>query len=259
MADHIHAPPSALPDPAVLTTDDIRAALAAGWADFRRAPAFGVMFGAVYALGGLTLYLALTALGHVWWLVPLAAGFPILAPFAAVGLYEVSRRLERGERLEMSAVLGVVLAERDRQIPSMAVVILLFFMFWVFVAHTVFALFFGLAAFRGSVGEMLFTAQGAQMLVLGSVIGGAMALALFAVTVISLPLLLDKEVDFVTAMITSVQTVRTSPGPMLLWAGLIAVVLFAAMLPAFLGVVVALPVLGHASWHLYRRALPDPG
>ena len=257
MADRIHAPPSPLPDVAVLGTDDIRAALAAGWADFRRAPAFGILFGAVYALGGLTLYLALTALGHVWWLVPLAAGFPILAPFAAVGLYEVSRRLERGERLQMGAVLGVVLAEKDRQIPSMAVVILLFFMFWVFVAHTVFALFFGLAAFRGSVGAMLFTAEGAQMLAVGSVIGGAMALALFALTVISLPLLLDKEVDFITAMLTSMQAVQRSPWVMLTWALTIAVLVFAAMLPWFLGLLVVLPVLGHASWHLYRRVLPQ--
>lgn len=257
MSDRSAIPPSIIPEVRPIGMSDLRAALAAGWRDFRRAPAFGVLFGGVYVLGGLMLYLALTALGQSWWLAPLAAGFPLLAPFAAVGLYEVSRRIERGEALDWNAVLGVVFAEKDRQIPSMAVVILVFFMFWAFVAHTVFALFFGLQAFRGSMLEMLLTPSGAAMLAVGSLVGGAMALALFALTVISLPLLLDREVDFVTAMITSVQAVLRSPAAMLAWAALIAVALFAAMLPAFLGLFLALPVLGHASWHLYRRVLPE--
>lgn len=247
--------PSVIPEIQPITTNDIKDCLRLGLADFRRAPAFGILFSAVYVLGGLVLYLVLTAVGQTWWLVPLALGFPLLAPFLAVGLYEVSRRLEQAEPLDWNAVLGVVIRQKDRQIPSMAVVILVFFMFWVFVAHTVYALFFGLSAFEGSMIAKFTSPTGLTMLALGTGIGGAMALMLFALMVISLPLLLDKELDFVTAMITSFNAVLKSPAAMLTWAAIIAGALVVAMVPVFLGLFVALPVLGHATWHLYRRVL----
>lgn len=248
--------PSVIPEIRPISTDDIKDCLRLGIADFKRAPAFGILFSAVYVLGGIVLYLVLTAAGQTWWLVPLALGFPLLAPFLAVGLYEVSRKLEQGEPLDWNAVLGVVIRQKDRQIPSMAVVILVFFMFWVFVAHTIYALFFGLSAFDGSLVAKFTGPTGLLMLALGSGIGGAMALMLFSLMVISLPLLLDKEVDFVTAMITSFNAVAASPAAMLTWAAIIAVSLLAAMVPVFLGLFIALPVLGHATWHLYRRVLP---
>lgn len=258
MNDRIMSPPSPIPEIAPVTTADLGAALRSGWQDFRTAPLFGLAFSAVYVAGGLVIYAIFVASGQSWWFIPVAVGFPLLAPFAATGLYEVSRRIEQGTPLRWGAVAGCILAQKDRQVPSMAMVILLAFMFWVFVAHTIFALFFGLRPITGSTWEMLSSATGLQMLLLGGVIGGLMAAALFALTVISLPLLLDKEVDFITAMITSVGVVTRSPAAMALWAALIAVVLFVAMLPWFLGLFVALPVLGHASWHLYRRALPAP-
>ena len=258
MTEQTFPPPSSIPALARVTTADLHAALRAGWQDFRRAPVFGLAFSAFYVLGGLVLYAVFVASGQSWWFIPIAVGFPLLAPFAATGLYEVSRRLEAGEPLTWSAVAGCVLAQKDRQVPSMAMVVMLAFMFWVFVAHTIFALFFGLRPITGSTWEMLLSPAGLQMLALGGIIGGVMAATLFALTVISLPLLLDREVDFITAMITSVQAVTKSPGTMLLWGAVIAGLLFLAMLPWFLGLFLALPVLGHASWHLYRRVLPDP-
>ena len=257
MSDQTVLPPSPIPDVHAIGTEDVRFALRQGLADFRRAPAFGIFFSAFYVGGGLLLYLVLMAIGQTWWLIPLSAGFPILAPFLAVGLYEVSRRIEAGEKLDFNEVLGVVFRQKDRQIPSMAVVILVFFMFWVFVAHTVFALFFGLQAFRGSTLEMLMSPNGIMMLIVGTAVGGAMAATLFSLMVISLPLLLEREVDFVTAMITSMQAVKASPAPMFLWAGVIGGFLFLAMIPGFLGLFLAMPILGHASWHLYRRVLPE--
>ena len=257
MTDQTAPPPSPIPEVQPITTDDLRAVLRKGMDDFKAAPAFGILFASVFVALGLLLYLVLLAIGQLWWLVPLSAGFPIVAPFLAVGLYEVSRRLERGEKLDFNEVLGVVWRQKDRQIPSMAVVILVFFMFWVFVAHTVYALFFGLQAFRASTLEMLLSANGLAMLLVGTAVGAVMAGVLFSIMVISLPLLLDKEVDFVTAMITSWQAVQASPGPMLTWAAIIAGLVFVAMLPGFLGLMVVMPVLGHASWHLYRRVLPD--
>ena len=257
MSDQTYLPPSPIPEMRPLQTDDIVPLLRAGWDDYRRAPAFGLAFSAVYVLGGILLWWVFGGSGNELWFIPVAVGFPLLAPFAATGLYEVSRRLETGEPLSWSAVLGCVLRQKDRQVPSMAVVILLAFMFWVFVAHTIFALFFGLSAITSTGLALLATSNGLTMLAVGGTVGGLMAIAVYAVTVVSLPLLLDKEVDFVTAMITSVQAVTAAPIAMLGWAATIAVLLFVGMLPLFLGLFVVLPVLGHATWHLYRRVLPD--
>lgn len=248
--------PSIIPDPARITTATLREVLSLGLRDFLRAPIYGVLFSAVYVLGGLIMLAIATASAAEYWFIPIAVGFPILAPFAATGLYEVSRRLERGEPLSLGAVLTCVFAQKDRQVPSMAMFVTLVFMFWVFVAHTTFALFFGLQPVQESTWAMLMTPTGLMMLGFGSLIGGIMAAVFYSLTVVSLPLLLDREVDFITAMITSFGCVTANFLPMAIWAALIAAALFIGMLPVFLGLFVVLPVFGHASWHLYRRLLP---
>lgn len=257
------APPidaSPLPDPARLDLADLRAALSAGWADFRRAPAFGLFFAGVYVLGGWLLWWSLTASGQLWWTVPMTLGFPLLGPFVAVGFYEVSRRLGTAQRLTWTGVLGVILRERHRQIPWIAAVIVIFFLFWNFVAHMIFALFMGLAVMTNITSSLMafLTPNGIAMLAAGTLVGAGFSAVLFALTVVALPLLLDREVDFVTAMLTSLAVVRANPGVMLVWAAMIAALLFLGMLPGFLGLLLVLPLLGHASWHLYRRALPSP-
>ena len=250
--------PDILPEPSRISTAAIGTALAAGWDDFMRAPSFGLLFSAFYVAGGLVLAAVALASGQEWWLMPFILGFPLIAPFAAVGLYEVSRRIEAGETLDWPAVAGVVFAQKDRQIPSMAMVILLMFMFWVFVAHTIFAIFMGLSALTNitSSPEILLQGRGLVMLAVGTLIGAGFATVLFCVTVVGLPLLLEREIDFVTAIILSFRAVAMNPLPMLLWAAVIAVILVAAILPLFLGLFVALPVLGHASWHMYRQLIP---
>jgi len=249
-------PPSVIPEPQTIAVSDLVAVLRAGLSDFRRAPLFGLAFSAVYVLGGLVLYAVFVASGQSWWFIPIAVGFPLLAPFAATGLYEVSRRLEQGETLDWPGILGCVLAQKDRQVPSMAMVIMLAFMFWVFLAHTIFALFFGLQPISSSTADMLLSTTGLAMLLVGGLLGGAMAAILFSLTVISLPLLLEREVDFITAMIASVRSVLGNLTVLAVWALIIVGLLFAAMLPGFLGLFLVLPVLGHATWHLYRRILP---
>ena len=248
--------PSALPEirdmPVALIPDVLRA----GLRDFLRAPAFGIFFSAVYVLGGIVLWLVFSMNGREWWLVPFFLGFPLLAPFAAIGLYEVSRRIEAGEPLIWPAVLGVIFAQKDRQLPSMAVVILLLFMFWMFIAHMTFAMFLGFQAMTNVSTDplgVLLSGNGPAMLLFGTVVGGAFALVLFAFTVVGLPLLLEREVDFISAIIVSVQAVTANPASMLIWAGTIAGLLFVGMLPLFLGLFIVLPVLGHASWHMYRH------
>lgn len=251
-----HAPPSRVPDPSRITAATLREVLAQGWRDFTRAPIYGVLFSAVYVTGGILMYAMFTAAAAEYWFIPIAVGFPILAPFAATGLYEVSRRLEAGLPLGMGSVFGVVFAQKDRQVPSMAMFILLVFMFWVFVAHTVFALFFGLQPIGISAWDTLMTTSGLTMLGFGTVVGGIMAAVFFALTVVSLPLILDREVDFITAMISSFGCVTANPAVMAQWAAMIAAGLFLGMLPLFLGLFIVLPVFGHATWHLYRRLLP---
>lgn len=254
-----HDEPDILPEPVHIGMSDIAEAVSAGWRDFRRAPAFGLLFAAFYVVGGLILAAVAFASGREWWLIPFVLGFPLIAPFAAVGLYEVSRRIEAQEPLDWKEVIGVVFAQKDRQIPSMAMVILLLFMFWVFVAHTVFALFMGTSALTNitSSPAMLFEGRGLIMLAIGTLIGGAFAAVLFSVTVVGLPVLLDREVDFITAIITSLHAVAINPLVMAAWAAIIAAMIFLAILPFFMGLFIALPVLGHSSWHVYRRLLPD--
>ena len=248
--------PSPLPDIAEISPADLTACLKAGWSDFKRAPIFGISFSAFYVLGGLVMLGIVAAAAAEWWFIPIAVGFPILAPFAATGLYEVSRRLEHGQATDIGGIISVVFQQKDRQIPSMAMAIMMAFMFWVFIAHTTFAIFFGLQPIGQSTMAMLLSPNGLMMLAVGSVIGGVMAAMFFALTVVSLPLLLDREIDFITAMITSFGCCTRNPVTMAIWAAMIAGALFLAMLPLFLGLFVALPVFGHASWHLYRRLLP---
>lgn len=261
MTDTTHAAASLPPILGKVTFADLKKALAAGFQDFRRAPVFGLFFAAFFVIGGMVIYLELTVQGREYWVIPLALGFPLLAPFLAVGLYEVSRRLGRGLTLDWAEILGVVLRQKDRQIPSIAMVMIMFFMFWVFIAHLVFALFMGLQPMTNILSnwqDTLLTQNGITMLVIGTTVGAAMAFMLFALTAFSIPMLLDREMDFISAMINSFQLVAGNLVPMLVWAFIIAGLTLLAMLPFFLGIFLVLPVLGHATWHLYRGAVSYP-
>ncbi|MEM9319902.1 MAG: DUF2189 domain-containing protein [Pseudomonadota bacterium] len=251
-----HAP---APRPIVrrLEYSDLGAALRAGWRDFTRAPGLGVFFGTVFAIGGWLLIYFLFVIERSWLALPITVGFPLLGPFTAVGLYEISRRLEAGESWEMVDILGVIWRQKDRQVVMMSWVIIVYFLFWSFFAHMLFALFLGPSALMNVTTSYayLLAPEGLSMLLVGTAFGAIFAGLLFALVVVALPLLLDRELDFVTAMIASVEAVRESPWVMLAWGIVISGLLFAAMAPAFLGLLVVFPVLGHASWHIYRRAV----
>lgn len=251
-------PASPLPEIGRITPEELWASLKAGAGDFRRAPQFGLFFSAVYVLGGFAL--VWLGAGHVTWTLTTSLGFPLAAPFAAVGLYEVSRRLESDQPLDWRQILGVVWAERTRQIPWMGAIIVIYFLFWTFLAHMIFALFMGLSTVTNisNSWDMFLTGNGLRMIAVEIVVGGVLAFFLFAMTVVNLPLLLEKEIDFVSAMLLSIRTVSENLAVMALWALIIAVMTVLALIPYFLGLFVVLPVLGHATWHLYRRALYDP-
>ncbi|MBL6429635.1 MAG: DUF2189 domain-containing protein [Maritimibacter sp.] len=268
MTDITATEPSPTPKVATVSASVIGEVLRAGWRDFTRVPLIGLFFAAFYVVGGIILVLQLQRADQSYSIIPVALGFPLLAPFLAVGLYEVSRRLELrdanlqgGMGCHWCEIIGVVFRQKDRQIPSMAAVIIMIFLFWVFIAHMIFALFLGLMPMQNILTEWqhtIFSFNGIKMLGVGTLVGAVTAYVLFSLTVVSLPLLLDKELDFITAMIVSWQFVAANRGVMILWGIVIAVILFAAMILAFLGLFIALPVLGHATWHLYRRALVHP-
>jgi uncharacterized membrane protein len=250
--------PSKVPEINKMQMSDLGRALRAGARDFWRKPMMGLFFANVYVMGGWAIYWFLFVTHQEWWAIPLTAGFPLLGPFLAVGLYEVSRRLEAGQtEWQRNDIFGVIWRQRLRQLPSMAWVIIVYFLFWSFFAHMLFALFLGPSALMNVTSSYAYLLEpdGLMMLLVGTAFGAVFAFVLFMLTVVSLPLLLDKELDFVTAMITSVTAVRKNPGVMLVWAAVIAGLTFAGMLPGLFGLYVVLPVLGHATWHVYRAAL----
>ena len=244
-------------DPVVrrIGTADIAEALGQGLRDFQAMPLYGLLFGALYAGGGMVILLCLTAFGMVYLAYPLAAGFALIGPFVAVGLYELSRRREAGQSISLLAVWATVKSRGE--IGWMAFVTLFVFVIWMYQVRLLIALLIGLHASFSSLQEfitvVLTTSEGLWFLAIGNAVGAALSLILFSLTVVSFPLLLDRDVDFVTAMITSVRAVVTSPVPMIGWAAVIVVLLVVSALPYFLGLLVTLPVLGHATWHLYRR------
>lgn len=245
----------------VVTARDVAEALAQGMRDFQAAPRFGLVFGLLYAMGGLLIVLSVTALGMTYLAYPLAAGFALIGPFVAGGLYEVSRRRELGLPITLGNLWAAVRSRSE--VGWMAFVTVFIFIVWMYQVRFLMALFLGFNASFSSLSEfltvVLTTQEGLMFLAAGNIIGALLALTLFSLTVISFPLVLERDVDMVTAMITSIRTVAASPLVMLAWAGVIAVLLLLAVLPFFLGLVVTLPVLGHATWHLYRRAIAPEG
>lgn len=238
-----------------LGAGDLWRALGAGWRDFLAHPAYGLFFASIFvSVGLITFYLAL-ARGETAWIIIAAAGFPLLAPFTAVGLYEVSRRRETGEPLRWGAVLGAVRGRGDEQILAMGVILFVAFGFWIIVAHAVFAIFVGDAGLGSDPLAIFRSTAGLVMLLVGSLIGGIMVFAFYTVTVFSLPMLLDREVDILTAIIASLGAFSSSRFVLTVWAAVVLGSLLIAMIPLFLGLLIAIPVFGHATWHLYRRAI----
>lgn len=256
MAENTVPEASPRPDIAEISISTLKTAMGRGFADFRKAPMFGLFFAATYVIAGWIMTWITMATGQSYWLVLAVFGFPLVGPFVAIGLYEVSHRIEAGLPLEWSEVLGVIWRQKDRQIPSVCAIVIFIFLFWFFISHMIFALFLGtMSLVNVSDPGFFMTGNGLLMLMFGTVVGAALSFFLYAITVMTLPMLLDLEMDYITAMILSVQTVAANFGVMMFWAVLIGVMMFIGMLSGFIGLLVVLPVLGHASWHLYRLTL----
>ena len=234
---------------------DVMDCIAKGVHDFGRAPLYGMFFGAIYAIGGLAIVWVAFAMDYPYLAYPFTVGFALFAPFGAAGTYEISRRLESGEPLSWSAVLGAVWGRAGRGLAWLGLVSLFTLMIWLDLAVFVFLMFYG--ANVPSVNELfsntLTTPYGILFLLVGNGLGAIIALIVFSITAISPPLVVDRDVDFVTAMTTSVRAVMVNPRPMLAWAIVIGADLAIAFVTLFIALLVIFPVLGHTTWHLYRR------
>jgi uncharacterized membrane protein len=238
-----------------LQKDDIFNSLVEGWSDLKRAPSYGLTIGALHALGGWLAIFFSQLSGMRYFTYPFLTGIALVAPFMASALYEVSRRLESGEPLSWGAILASVKAGGGRDLGWMALVTLFAFILWVDYAFFLYLIFYGAhmpdpAQFMR---EAISTQKGIIFILVGNLVGGLIAFTIFSVTVVSFPLLLDRDVDFVTAMISSVRAVKTNLWQMLAWAAIIALFLAFGLLSGLLGLIVVLPLLGHASWHVYRK------
>jgi uncharacterized membrane protein len=233
--------------------------LSAAWADMANAPVVSLTYGGVFALVGFLLMYGLESLGAGYLSLPLALGFAIVAPAAAVGLYETSRRLSRGEPATLMAALTAV-GRNPGQIGLLGVFLVIILLAWTRLAMLEFMLFFGAAppSVDDLVGAILLSDQAFPFLLVGFLSGGAMALGVFTITAVAVPMLVDRKVDAVTAMLASLEAVKVNPKPMLLWAFLIAMFTLFGLGLFLIGLVLTLPLVGHASWHAYRDLI-DPG
>lgn len=251
-----HKKPKGVPEFERIGLGIIGKALKLAVVDMKRSAAYGFILSLPYVLGGIGFIWLTWFSEQSYWLVFAAFGFPLMGPFAAVGLYEVSRRYELGLPMDWRAIFGVISRERSGQLPWLSAVVVVIFLFWFFLGHMIFALFLGLSTMTNvsSSYEVYLTSNGLTMLTVGTAVGAVFAFITFAISVIGIPILLDREIDFVTALITSIQVVLANPFPMLVWAIVLAILTVLAMLPFFLGLFIGLPLLGHASWHFYRLA-----
>lgn len=234
--------------------------LARGWEDMLRAGRVSFAWGALFVAGGAALIGGAALLGVYEAILPLAAGFPLVAPILVIGLYEVSRRLEAGEKANLKTPL-LALRRNASQIGIMGFVLGFVFLAWMRIATLLFAWFFGTQSFNAGefVSQVVLSGANALFLVIGSAIGAALALLVFAISAVSLPMLLDRDkANAFTAIATSVAAVRANPRAMLLWAFLIVAFTGAGLLLGLVGLVLTLPLVAHATWHAYRDMVaPD--
>lgn len=249
---------SALDPPVVRTirVSDLWASLAEGIDDFKAMPTHALFIAFIYPVLGLILAAAIFGNNVLPLLFPLMAGFALIGPFSAIGLYELSRRRELGEEFSWTRATQVVRSPAIGSIVALGLLLLVIFLLWLMTAHVLYSTLFGTytpTSVSGFLHEIVTTRQGWMLILIGNALGVGFSAVVLAVSVVSFPMLLDRDVSAATAVQTSLHAVAANPGPMLIWGLIVAAALFIGFLPLFFGLAVVLPVLGHATWHLYRR------
>ncbi len=240
---------------------DLKDALAKGIEDFRAIPTHVIFLSLIYPVGALVVaQLTLNDLVHLFF--PLAAGFALIGPVAALGLYELSRRRELGLDLWWTHAFDVRHSRSIVGILSLGVLLVVIFLLWVAVSQAIYVATFGYAppeSIPNFLRQVFTTPEGWTLIVVGNGVGFLFAVVVFMISVVSFPLLLDRNVGAGVAILTSVRVVLRNPVTMAMWGLIIAGLLVIGSLPLFIGLAVVMPVLGHSSWHLYRKVVePDP-
>jgi len=241
---------------------DLRDALARGVADFWAMPTHVVFLSLIYPIVGIALAGATFGYNVIPLLYPLASGFALIGPFAAIGLYELSRRRELGLDTSWKHAFDIVHSPSLRAIVALGLLLLAIFAVWLAVANALYEANFGLEpiALSAFVHGVLTTTEGHRLIVVGNAIGFLFAALAFCLSVVSFPLLLDRKVGMAVAIVTSVRVILRNPVVMAMWGILVAGLLVIGALPFFIGLAVVMPILGHSTWHLYRKVVePDSG
>src|SRR5262245_4573495 len=240
-----------------IKTADLRDVLFKGLGDFGAYRTDVVFICLIYPLVGIMLVWLTFGYQMLPLLFPLVAGFALVGPVAAVGLYEMSRRRQEGTAITWVDAFGVI-RSADGAIMVLGLVLLAIFLFWLLSAYTIYQFTLGpeppvsIIAFAR---DVFTTTAGWAMIVVGMSVGFLFALVVLAISVVSFPLLLDRDVGLDTAVWTSIRAVAASPGAMAAWGLIVAGGLLIGSIPAFLGLIIVVPVLGHATWHLYRKVV----
>ncbi len=240
-------------------TDEPFRWLAAGWRDFRAAPAVSLSIGLIVVIAGFVLTFGLVASGYFYLTLPLVVGFMLVGPALTVGYYAASREVEAGRPPTLA---GALLAWRGNIGPllCLGLALVAFLVLWMRFAALIFAIFFpySMMDVQALLNATLFTTEGLSFLFVGTVVGGVMAAIAFAAGAFSLPLLLDRKVGLIEALVTSVVAVVLNARTMAVWAGLVVLFAGAGLLMGYVGLAVTLPLLGHATWHAYRATIRLP-
>ncbi|HKU07822.1 MAG TPA: DUF2189 domain-containing protein [Bradyrhizobium sp.] len=245
-----------------ISLSDLRDALRLGWEDFKAIPTHAVVLCVMYPVLGLFIFRMALGASLLPLLFPLAAGFTLIGPFAGLGLYELSRRRERGEEPGAWDAVHVLRAPSFGAILGLGLLLFVLFGVWIAAANAIYIATFGYEAAANIpdfVTRVLTTPEGWTLIIVGCGVGFLFALVSLCISVVSFPLMLDRHATAIDAIRTSLSAVSVNPVPMAAWGLIVAVLLAVGSLPFFIGLCVVLPVLGHASWHLYRRVVePDP-
>jgi len=234
--------------------------LASGWRDLWAAPQVSLPYGGVFAAAAFVLTFGLMLRGYESLILALAGGFLLVGPIAAVGLYEASRRLERGQSIHLRAILAAGL-DTPGQLAFFGAILAFTYVVWLQIAFLLFMLFMGgtrLPPLDQFVPTLLFTPFGLGLLVMGTVVGAILAFLAFGISLITPPLLMTRSIDAVSAMRASLTALTVNPKPMLLWAGIIAAFMALGIATLYVGLVIAFPLIGHATWHAFRDLVREP-